>query len=108
MSSKKLRACISGVHGYVPDYILTNSELETLVDTSDEWIMTRTGIKERRILKGEMQGTSVLGLEYVTGLLEKTNHIKLTETHSRFLQPLVAAAAAVVETFWMDGQMAKF
>ena len=73
MSSKKLRACISGVHGYVPDYILTNSELETLVDTSDEWIMTRTGIKERRILKGEMQGTSVLGVECVKGLLEKTN-----------------------------------
>ena len=73
MSSKKLRACISGVHGYVPDYILTNSELETLVDTSDEWIMTRTGIKERRILKGEMQGTSVLGVKCVKGLLEKTN-----------------------------------
>ena len=73
MSSKKLRACITGVHGYVPEYILTNSELETLVDTSDEWIMTRTGIKERRILKGEMKGTSVLGVECVKGLLEKTN-----------------------------------
>ena len=46
MSSKKLRACITGVHGYVPEYILTNSELETLVDTSDEWIMTRTGKKK--------------------------------------------------------------
>ena len=59
MSSKKLRASITGVHGYVPDYILSNSELETLVDTTDEWIMTRTGIKERRILKGDLQGTSV-------------------------------------------------
>ena len=73
MSSKKLRACISGVHGYVPDYILTNSELETLVDTSDEWIMTRTGIKERRILKGEMQGTSVLGVKCVKGCLLYTS-----------------------------------
>ena len=51
MSSNKIRASITGVHGYVPDYILSNSELEKLVDTSDEWIVTRTGIKERRILK---------------------------------------------------------
>ena len=46
----KLKAAITGVHGYVPDYILTNQELETMVDTNDEWITTRTGIKERRIL----------------------------------------------------------
>ena len=73
MSSKKYKACISGVHGYVPDYVLTNSELEKLVDTTDEWIVTRTGIKERRILKGELQGTSVLGVKCLEGLLEKTN-----------------------------------
>ena len=73
MSSKKYKACISGVHGYVPDYVLTNSELEKLVDTTDEWIITRTGIKERRILKGELQGTSVLGIKCLEGLLEKTN-----------------------------------
>ena len=73
MSSKKYKACISGVHGYVPDYVLTNSELEKLVDTTDEWIVTRTGIKERRILKGELQGTSVLGIRCLEGLLEKTN-----------------------------------
>ena len=73
MSSKKYKACISGVHGYVPDYVLTNSELEKLVDTTDEWIFTRTGIKERRILKGELQGTSVLGVRCLEGLLEKTN-----------------------------------
>jgi len=73
MSSKKYKACISGVHGYVPDYVLTNSELEKLVDTTDEWIVTRTGIKERRILKGELQGTSVLGVRCLEGLLEKTN-----------------------------------
>lgn len=47
----KINAAITGVHGYVPDYILTNAELETMVETSDEWITTRTGIKERRILK---------------------------------------------------------
>ena len=70
---KTYNAKISGVHGYVPDYVLTNAELETMVETSDEWITTRTGIKERRILKGEDQGTSVIGIEAVKGLLEKTN-----------------------------------
>ncbi|PZX53826.1 3-oxoacyl-[acyl-carrier-protein] synthase-3 [Algoriphagus ratkowskyi] len=68
----KLRAMITGVHGYVPEYRLTNKELEKLVETNDEWIVSRTGIKERRILKGEDQGTSVLGAEAVKGLLEKT------------------------------------
>lgn len=69
----KIRAAITGVQGYVPDYVLTNKELETMVDTSDEWITTRTGIKERRILKGEGKGTSVMGIEAARGLLEKTN-----------------------------------
>ena len=69
----KIRAQISGIKGYVPDYVLTNKELETIVDTTDDWITTRTGIKERRILKGEDQGTSVLGINAVQGLLEKTN-----------------------------------
>ncbi len=69
----KIQAKISGVSGYVPDYVLTNHELEQLVDTTDEWISTRTGIKERRILKGEGQGTSVIGIESVKQLLEKTN-----------------------------------
>src|SRR6187549_733915 len=68
----KTRAAITGVGGYVPDYILTNKELETMVDTSDEWITSRTGIKERRILKGENQGVSVLGIEAVKDLLAKT------------------------------------
>ena len=63
---------VTGIHGYVPEYRLTNKELESLVDTNDEWIMSRTGIKERRILKGENQGTSVLGIGAVKGLLEKT------------------------------------
>jgi len=69
----QLRAQISGIQGYVPEYILTNQELETMVETTDEWITTRTGIKERRILKGENQGTSVIGINAVQGLLAKTN-----------------------------------
>ncbi|MEQ8238964.1 MAG: beta-ketoacyl-ACP synthase III [Cyclobacteriaceae bacterium] len=68
-----IRAAITGVHGYVPDYVLTNKELETMVETSEEWIVSRTGIHERRILKGENQGTSVIGAEAMKGLLEKTN-----------------------------------
>jgi 3-oxoacyl-[acyl-carrier-protein] synthase-3 len=67
----KIHAAITAVHGYVPDYILTNHELETLVDTNDEWITTRTGIKERRILKGEGLGTSDLAVPAVKALLEK-------------------------------------
>lgn len=69
----KIHAAITGVHGWVPDYILTNHELETMVDTTEEWITTRTGIHERRILKGAGQGTSVIGIEAVRGLLEKTH-----------------------------------
>ena len=69
---KQKRAAIVGVHGYVPDYILTNAELEKMVDTTDDWITARTGIKERHILKGENQGSSVMGIAAVKGLLEKT------------------------------------
>lgn len=69
----KIRAAIAGVQGYVPDYVLTNAELEKMVDTNDEWIITRTGIRERRILKGEAKGASVLATEAVRGLLEKTD-----------------------------------
>ncbi len=68
----KIRAAITGVGGYVPDYILTNKELETMVDTNDEWITSRTGIKERRILKGEKQGVSVMGIAAVKDMLRKT------------------------------------
>lgn len=70
---QKLLAAITGVHGYLPDYILTNEELEHMVETTDEWITTRTGIKERRILKGKDRGTSEMAVEAVKGLLEKTN-----------------------------------
>lgn len=68
----KIRAAITGVGGYVPDYVLTNKELETMVDTTDEWITSRTGVKERRILKGEKQGVSVMAIEAVKQLLART------------------------------------
>ena len=68
-----IRAAITGIQGYVPPYILTNKELEGMVDTSDEWIITRTGIRERRILKGEGLGTSDMAAEAVKALLIKTN-----------------------------------
>ena len=69
----KITAAITGIQGYVPDYILTNKELETMVDTNDEWITSRTGIKQRRILKGEGKGSSDMGAEAIKGLLQKTN-----------------------------------
>jgi 3-oxoacyl-[acyl-carrier-protein] synthase-3 len=67
----KIHAAITAVQGYVPDYVLSNKELESLVDTTDEWIISRTGIKERRILKGEGLGTSDMAVHAVNGLLKK-------------------------------------
>ena len=67
------RAIITGVGAYYPDYILNNDELSRMVDTSDEWIMTRVGIKERRILKDKDKGSAWLGARAVENLLEKTN-----------------------------------
>ena len=67
-----MNAAITGVGGYVPDYRLTNEELSKMVDTSDEWIMSHVGIKERRILKGENQGSSVMGAAAVEDLVKKT------------------------------------
>jgi len=69
----KITAAITAVNGYVPDYVLTNEELERLVETSDEWITSRTGIKERRILKGAGKATSDMAVEAVKGLLLKRN-----------------------------------
>ena len=69
----KIRAAITGVGAYLPEYRLTNHELSTMVDTSDEWIMQRIGIKERRILKEEGKATSDMGTEAVKELLQKTN-----------------------------------
>jgi 3-oxoacyl-[acyl-carrier-protein] synthase-3 len=69
----KITAAITGVQGFVPDYILTNKEMETMVDTSDEWIVSRTGIKQRHILKGENMGPSDMAAPAVKELLKKTN-----------------------------------
>ncbi len=69
--TKKTFAAITAVGGYVPDYILTNQELEQLIDTNDEWIKTRTGVEERRILKGEGKGTSDLGAPAILDLCKK-------------------------------------
>ncbi|WP_088339902.1 beta-ketoacyl-ACP synthase III [Robiginitalea sediminis] len=68
-----ITAAITAVGAYVPDYKLTNSILETMVDTTDEWITTRTGIKERRILKDEGKGTSYLAIKAAEDLLRKRN-----------------------------------
>jgi len=73
----RIKAAITGIHAWVPEYILTNHELSQMVDTSDEWIMQRVGISERRILKGEGLGSSDLGQMAVRGLLEKqAQHLK--------------------------------
>lgn len=68
----RINAAITGINGFVPKDILTNKDLEKMVDTNDEWIFSRTGIKERHILKEEGLGTSYLGAEAVKGLLKKT------------------------------------
>ncbi|MGL4346494.1 MAG: beta-ketoacyl-ACP synthase III [Chitinophagaceae bacterium] len=70
---KKNRALITAVAGYVPEDILTNADFEKIVDTNDEWIMTRTGIKERHILKGEGRGTSEMAIPVARELLQKKN-----------------------------------
>ncbi len=67
----KTTAAITAVGAYLPDYVLSNEILETMVDTNDEWITTRTGIKERRILKEEGKGTSFMAIKAAQDLLEK-------------------------------------
>ncbi len=68
----KITAAITAVGAYVPEYVLTNEILETMVETNDEWITTRTGIKERRILKDPAKGTSFLGIKAAENLIEKS------------------------------------
>ncbi|MDR2466981.1 MAG: ketoacyl-ACP synthase III [Prevotellaceae bacterium] len=72
MNNSRTRAVITGVAGYLPEYILTNEELSRMVDTSDEWIMSRVGIRERHILKTEGEGTSDMAAKAVERLFEKT------------------------------------
>ena len=69
---EKINAAITGVGGYVPDYVLTNDELSRMVDTTDEWIMTRIGVKERRILNEEGLGTSYMARKAAKQLMQKT------------------------------------
>jgi len=69
----KISAAITAVGAYVPEYRLTNKILESMVDTNDEWITSRTGIKERRILKGEGKGTSFMAIKAAQDLLKKSN-----------------------------------
>jgi len=68
-----ITAAITAVGGYVPDFVLSNKVLETMVDTNDEWITTRTGIKERRILKDADKGTSFLAIKAAEDLIAKAN-----------------------------------
>ena len=69
---EKINAVITGIGGYVPDYILNNEELSRMVDTNDEWITTRVGIKERRILTEEGLGSSYLARKAAKQLIQKT------------------------------------
>ena len=68
----KINAIITGIGGYVPDYVLNNAELSRMVDTNDEWIMTRVGIKERRILTEEGLGTSYMARKAAKQLMQRT------------------------------------
>ena len=67
-----ITAAITAVGSYVPDFVLTNKLLETLVETNDEWITSRTGIRERRILKGDKLGTSYLAIKAAENLIQKS------------------------------------
>jgi 3-oxoacyl-[acyl-carrier-protein] synthase III len=113
----RITAAITGVSGYVPDYVLTNKELETMVETNDEWIVSRTGIKERRILKGEGLGTSFMATHAVKDLLRKTNTsaeeidlIICATTTPDFVFPatanLVAREVGAINSFGYDLQAA--
>ena len=73
MEKQKIRAAITGIEAYIPPYILTNDELSNMVDTTDEWIMTRVGIHTRHILKEQNEGMSYMAERAVKKLLEKTN-----------------------------------
>jgi len=98
----KITAAITAVGKYVPDYILTNKELESMVDTNDEWIVARTGIKERRILKDTDKGTSFLAIEAAQDLIAKKNldpkHIDLVIVATATPDMQAASTAAFVAT----------
>lgn len=97
-----ITAAITAVGAYVPDFILSNKVLETMVDTNDEWITSRTGIKERRVLKGDGLGTSYLAIKAAQDLLQKNNldpkEIDLVIVASTTPDMQVAATAVYVAT----------
>ena len=97
-----ITAAITAVGGYVPDFVLTNKILETIVDTNDAWITTRTGIKERRILKDDSKGTSYLAIRAAQDLMAKANldplEIDLVIVATATADMPVAATAAYVAT----------
>jgi 3-oxoacyl-[acyl-carrier-protein] synthase-3 len=98
----KITAAITAVGKFVPDYVLSNKELETFLDTNDEWITTRTGIKERRILKGEGLGTSYMAIKATQDLLQKSNinplEIDLVIVATATPDLMVASTAVYVAT----------
>ena len=101
----KITAAITGVGLYLPDYILTNEELSTMVDTSDEWIMSHIGVKTRHILKGEGVGTSYMGARAVINLMEVDLVICATVTPDMFFPStgnLIADQAGCKNAFAYD------
>ena len=98
----KISAAISAIGAYVPDYILSNQHLETMVDTNDEWITSRTGIKERRILKDKDKGTSYLAIKAAENLIEKKginpDEIDMVLVATATPDMMVASTAAYVAT----------
>lgn len=96
----KINAVITGVGAYTPEYRLTNDELSRMVDTNDEWIMTRVGIKERRILKGEGMAASDMGAKAIEDLVRKTgldlNEVDLVVCTTVTADEMVPATAAII------------
>ena len=98
---QKTRAAITGIQGYVPEYKLTNAELEKMVDTTDEWITSRTGVKERRILKGEGLGTSYMCVKAIQELLKKRG---ITALDIDMIIVGTVAPSSSQTTFEVDGK----
>src|SRR5512145_3322552 len=97
----RIKAAITGVGGFLPSYVLNNEELSRMVDTSDEWIMQRIGIRERRILKEKGKATSYLGSKAVKELLEKTGTSPL-DIHLPSSANLISEKVGLVNAFSFD------
>lgn len=97
---EKINAIITGVGGYVPDYVLTNDEISKMVDTTDEWIMGRIGIKERRILKDEGLGTSYIARKAAKQLIQRTRRIRTILIWLLLLPPLLIIVFLPLHPFY--------